>query len=761
MEFGAYLDGLSRHPDTRGRIVHKRFLPGQPPRYGTLDRPLHPHLEGWLRLHGINGLYAHQAAAIESARGGGHVAVVTPTASGKTLCYNLPVLDALLDDPQACALYLFPTKALAQDQLGALAAFDAPGVPASTYDGDTPQRERRSVRERARIVLSNPDMLHVGILPQHFRWKAFFQRLRFVVIDEMHVYRGVFGSNVANVLRRLRRLCTLHGSDPRFICTSATIANPEEFASRLLGLPVTVIGGGGTPTGPRWFVLWNPPLLDGGDQVGGKGRARKSATTEAAGLLADLVRHGVRTIAFTKSRKVTELLSRYAADRLAGEASHLAGRISPYRAGYLPEDRRRIERRLFEGELLGVVSTSALELGIDVGGLDAALLVGFPGTIASTWQRAGRAGRGSDPALAVLIAQDDALDQYLMRHPNYLFEQPCEHAVIDPENRHVLTNHLRAASAEIALVPGDLDLFGERSRGLVDELQAAGELVARRSRWYWAGGPRYPAQEVDIRSASGTVFRIVGPDRRAIGTVEEARTFEQVHPGAIYLHQGEAYLVRVLDLAAHVAHVVPASGEYHTQPRSTIELTVLRTHLSRPWGATVVRFGEVEVSTRVTGFARRQLFTETVLGVEPLDLPSQRLQTTALWFEIPGALEAAVRGQGLDFSGGIHAVEHAAIGMLPLFAMCDRWDIGGVSHPLHPQTGTPAVFIYDAHPGGVGIAEKGYDLIGALMAAAHEVIEACPCDEGCPSCVQSPKCGNLNEPLDKQAALVLLQGLRG
>ncbi|MGQ0548820.1 MAG: DEAD/DEAH box helicase [Armatimonadota bacterium] len=752
MDPGAFLRSLPDRADYRGQIVHTRFLPARGARFGTLERPLHSRLERWLQERGITRLYTHQAAAIEAVRRGAHVAVTTPTASGKTLCYNLPVLEALLDDPEARALYLFPTKALAQDQRDALRAFELPDIPVATYDGDTPERERRAAREGARILLSNPDMIHVGILPQHFRWKPFLSRLRFVVIDEMHVYRGVFGSNVANVLRRLRRLCRLHGADPRFICTSATIANPEEFATRLLGLPVRVIDDDGAPAGPRWFALWNPPLIDEARSV------RRSAITEVTGLFTDLMRREVRTIAFTKARKVTELISRYATRRLGESAPHLAGRISPYRAGYLPEDRRRIERRLFDGELLGVVSTSALELGIDIGGLDAALLVGFPGTIASTWQRAGRAGRGTDPALAVLIAQQDALDQYLMRHPDYLFERPCEHAVIDPENPYILARHMRCAAAEIALIEADIDLFGDRSRDLIHLLVAAGDLTPRRSRWYWTGGGRYPAGGVDIRSARGEIFRIAD-GRRIIGTVEAARAFEQVHPGAIYLHQGEAYLVRDLDVESRLAHVTPTAEEHYTQPRTTIDLTIGPTMETKSWGATQVRFSEVEVSTQVVGYARKQLFTDTVLAVEPLDLPAERLSTAALWFAIPEGLEQRVRAAGLDFAGGIHAVEHAAIGVLPLFAMCDRQDLGGVSYPLHPQTQAPAIFIYDGYPGGVGIVEKGFALFDALTTATREVIAACPCEGGCPSCIQSPKCGNLNEPLDKRAALMLLDGL--
>lgn len=755
MDVGGFLDELRRRAAYRGQIVHARFLPGRAARFGASQPRVHPELRRWLNAREINGLYTHQAAALEAIRRGEHVAVVTSTASGKTLCYNLPVIDVLLADPEARALYLFPTKALAQDQVDILRAFHLPQIAVATYDGDTPQHERRAVRERARLILSNPDMVHIGILPQHFRWKAFLARLRFVVIDEMHVYRGVFGSNVANIIRRLRRLCRFHGARPQFICTSATVANPAEFAGRLLGLPVTVIDDDGAPAGPRWFALWNPPLLDGGRSPAG----RRSASGEATGLFTELVGRGVRTIAFTNARKMTELIARDAGARLRETAPDVAGRISPYRAGYLPEDRRRIERRLFDGDLLGVVSTSALELGIDVGGLDAAVLVGFPGTIASMWQRAGRAGRGTEPSLAVLVAQDDALDQYLMRHPDYLFERPCEHAVIDPTNSYILTRHLRCAAAEIALVESDIDLFGARSRDLIERLVETGDLTFRRGRWHWTGRGRYPAQEVDIRAASGPAFRIVVPPRRSIGTVEAARVFEQAHPGAVYLHQGDTYLVNDLDLTTRTVGVTPAAVDYHTQPKTTVDLAIRRPCASKPWGTTTMRFGEVEVTTQVLGFARKRLLSDIVVGVESLTLPAQRLQTTALWFEIPDELARRVREAGLDFAGGIHALEHAAIGVLPLFAMCDRWDIGGVSYPVHPQTGTPAIFVYDGYPGGVGITEKGYALIDALLAATREVIEACPCETGCPSCIQSPKCGNLNEPLDKRAALMLLQGL--
>ena len=743
---------LRERPGYAGQLVHERFIPPRKARYAELRPALPDPLSRSLGTQGIRRLYSHQVAAIERVRRGEQVVVVTATASGKTLCYNLPVLEALLADSGSRALYLFPTKALAQDQLGALARFALPGIVAGTYDGDTPQPERRRLREQARVVLTNPDMLHVGILPQHHRWAPFFERLTYVVIDDLHVYRGVFGSHVANIIRRLRRVCRLHGSEPVFICASATIANPGEFAGALTGLPVAVVDEDGSPSGPRWVTLWNPPLID-------LARARRrSAYGEASAVLTEFIRRGVRTIAFTQARKITELVYRYARLALERDAPDLAVRISPYRAGYLPEERRSIERRLFNGDLLGVVSTSALELGIDVGELDAAILVGFPGTIASTWQRAGRAGRRTDEALVMLIALEDALDQYLMRQPDYLFARPVEHAVIDPDNPYILARHLRCAALEMPLDDGDAVFFGGHTTAIAQVLEEHGDLVRRRNRWYWAH-QSYPAGDVEVRSA-GEPFRIVeSGSGRIVGTVDGARAFEQVHPGAIYLHHGESYLVSGLNVPQRTATVVPANGDHYTQARSTTDLGIVEVLQRRAWGPTTASFGDVDVSTQIVSFVRKRLFSEEVLGEDALDLPEERLQTKALWFPIPRALEAEVHRRGLDLAGGIHAVEHAAIGLLPLFAMCDRWDIGGVSYPLYPDLGGPAIFIYEGHPGGVGITEKGYALLDDLMRATLEAIEACPCEAGCPSCIQSPKCGNMNEPLDKAAAVVLLKGL--
>ncbi len=744
---------IRREPQYRDQIVHEEQFPARPARFGALQRPLQVPLDDVLRRAGITRLYTHQAEALEAARGGESVIVTTGTASGKTLCYILPVLETLLRDPTARALFIYPTKALAQDQLDALGAFGL-GLCVGTYDGDTPAEERRRLRQEAQILLTNPDMLHVGILPQHFRWTPFLKSLRYVVLDDMHVYRGVFGSHVALILRRLRRLCRLRGADPQIICTSATIANPEEFGRRLTGVPLRVIADDGAPRGPRRFALWNPPLVDRARM------SRRSPYVEASWLLSALVRRGVRTIVFTKARKITELVYRYAAASLE-DAPDLAARISPYRAGYLPEQRREIEQRLFRGDLAGVVSTSALELGIDVGGLDAAVLVGYPGTMASVWQRAGRAGRGEEDSMAVLIALEDALDQYLMRQPAYFFGRPVEHATVDPDNPYVLAAHLRCAVSEIALWPGDEALFGPRMTEVATALEELGVLVRRRDRWH----PRsraYPASGVDIRAASGDLFRIVhGRTRRLIGTVDAARAFEQVHEGAIYLHQGDAYRVTRLDLSARTAVVEPDDGRYYTEARVLTDLVIVRDHTSRPLGEATAHFGDARVTQQVTEYRRKQLFTDTVLGVEPLDMPEQELPTTALWVVLPNRLAEEVEAEGLDLAGGIHAVEHAAIGLLPLFAMCDRWDIGGVSYPHHPETGRATIFIYDGYPGGVGVTEKGFELLDGLLARTLDAIASCPCEAGCPSCIQSPKCGNLNEPLDKRAAVLVLQHLLG
>jgi DEAD/DEAH box helicase domain-containing protein len=727
-------------------VVHVEPLPPRAPRYADPARPLPPPLREALERKGIGRLYLHQALAVDAVRAGESVVVTTSTASGKTLCYTLPVLERILQDPRTRALYVYPTKALAQDQLDELRSLGL-RLWAGIYDGDTPPRDRPYIRDTAQILLTNPDMLHMGILPQHRRWAHVFENLRYVVLDDLHVYRGVFGSHVALVLRRLERICRAYGTQIQFICTSATLGNPGELAQRLLGRPARVISEDGAPRSARHFLLWNPPL-------DASGLFRRSPYREAAELFCILIRHGVRTLVFAQTRRAVELIYRYAADRLPAD---LASRIQPYRAGYLPEDRREIERRLFAGELVGVVSTSALELGIDVGALDAVVLVGFPGTLASLEQRAGRAGRTRE-GLVVLIALADALDQYLMRNPHFLFGRPVEAAVVDPQNPYLLADHLRCAAAELPLAEEDFRLFGDPAREVAEWLVERGELARRGGRLYWRGG-RYPAAEVNLRSGGGGVIRIVDERGELLGTVEEARAVPQVHPGAIYLHRGETYEVQTLDLCQGVARVRWTAADHYTEARTTTDLFIHRECSRRPLGPAEASLYEVEVTTQVVEYACKRLETDQVLGVFPVDLPPQRLRTVAVGLDLPDDLADRVRRAGRDFAGGIHAVEHAAIGLLPLFSMCDRWDIGGVSDPLHPQTGRASIFVYDGYPGGMGFAERAYQVLEEWLEATLEAIRTCPCEDGCPCCVQSPKCGNGNQPLDKAAAILLLEAL--
>ncbi|MCS6802094.1 MAG: DEAD/DEAH box helicase [Chloroflexota bacterium] len=743
-----FIERLRRDPAFSRQIVHVAVLPPRPARYEALERPLPPSLASRLRQRGIERFWSHQAEAINAARRGEHVVIATSTASGKSLCYHLPTLEALEADQSARALYLFPTKALAQDQLRSLATL-APTVEARTFDGDTPPAERQAARARAQILLTNPDMLQVGILPRHHAWSAWLRRLRFVVIDEAHVYRGVFGSHVANVLRRLRRLCAFYGSAPLFIATSATIGNPGEHFRRLVGETATVVTEDGSPHGSKYFLFWNPALLDGAAS------ARRSANTDAAALLVALVRAKLRTIVFTKTRKLAELIARYARDRLEEE---LRDRVASYRAGYLPAVRREIEGRLFRGELLGVIATNALELGIDIGDLAVTVLTGYPGSIASVWQQAGRSGRGREESLAILIALDNPLDQYLVRHPELIFGTPLEHARINPANPKILYQHVLAAAYERPIDLDDLTYFGEELLGAVHDLAESGLLQRRNDRWHLTPRAEYPAGEIDIRSASGRPVALVASGR-TIETIEAETAAYHVHPGAVYLHQGETYLVEDLDLTARVARARPADVPYYTAADEQTELTIRATIDERAAGRTVAALGQVDVRTRVIGYTRRRVFSEEILSRERLDLPPYTFETVAVWWTVPEAARREVERAGRDFAGGLHAAEHACIGLLPLFALCDRRDLGGISTPCHPDTGQPTIVIYDGHAGGVGIAERGYHELEALWSAAAQLLRDCPCEDGCPSCIQSPKCGNNNDLLDKAAARILLEWL--
>jgi DEAD/DEAH box helicase domain-containing protein len=754
MDFDGYLHALKRAPFYHGQIAHVQQLPARVAQYGELESPLAPALEASLQNLGVRRLYAHQTQAVNAARAGRHVTVVTATASGKTLCYNLPVLDAVLEDSRARAFYLFPTKALAQDQLGKLNDFGLfPTVRFATYDGDTPATDRRFIKKGAHIVLTNPDMLHVGILPYHTSWSAFLANLKYVVVDEMHTYRGVFGAHVAHILRRLRRACAFYGAHPQFLCCSATIANPDELTARLTDVTdPLIVNENGAPAGPRTFVFWNPPL------IGAEQAERRSAHIEATALFTDLVTQGIRNITFTKARKSAELILRYARNEFAQSAPELSQRIMSYRAGYTPQERRRIEQGLFQGRLIGVTATNALELGVDVGGLDATVLTGYPGTIASTWQQAGRAGRGSEAALAILIAFDNPLDQFLMRHPDYFFGLPHERAIVDPDNRRILAQHLLCATYERALAPEELTRFGPNARTALETLTEQNKVFYRNGKWHFAGD-NYPAAGINIRSASDSTYKIIDEERgnRLVGTVEGNIAFKTVHPGAVYLHLGETYVVERLEIETHTAYVRPAEVNYYTEARETSNILVLDTRQNRALGGTTACFGEVVVTNRVVGYRRKRLFSDEVLEIVDLDLPEQTFETEAFWFTVPNETLRTLVTEGGDLAGSIHAIEHAAIGMMPLLATCDRWDVGGVSHPSHPDTGLPTVFIFDGYPGGVGIAEATYTTLHELLEATHAIITDCPCAEGCPSCVQSPKCGNNNEPLDKLGARRLLE----
>jgi DEAD/DEAH box helicase domain-containing protein len=754
-----FIARMKRHPDYSDQIVHTEEIAARPARYAAVDVPLPDRLTAALSAQGITRLYTHQAEALDRVRSGQHLIVTTPTASGKSLCYNAPILETLLAEPAARALYLFPTKALAQDQRGKLEALGLRSeIGTATYDGDTPKDERGWIKRHARLVITNPDMLHMGILPYHTAWGTFFRNLRYIVVDEAHSYRGVFGAHVANVLRRLRRVAALYGARPQVIACTATIANPDELFTRLTGLQAETVSDDGAPTGRRKFVFWNPPIYD--PATG----ARKSTNGEATTLFTALVSDGIRTIVFARARKQAELLLTYA--RRAFEATaahaHCADQIISYRAGYTAAQRREIEGRLFRGDLTGVTATNALELGVDIGGVDACVLTGYPGTVASTWQQAGRAGRRQGESLAVLVAANNPLDQFLMRRPEYFFGKAHEHATIDPTNRHILGGHLLCAAYEAPLTDDDCELFGgEKAVYVAHRLCEEDVLAARGDRLVYSG-EAYPAGLINIRSASGNQVVIVDDSRggAVLGTAEEARAFETLHPGAVYLHLGESYVVERLDTDNYRAHVRPATGGYYTEPRTDSHIQILETFASKEWGDTVAYFGQVAVTTQVVGFRQKQLFSDEVLGDHDLDLPEMRFETEAVWYPIPNDISQELTRKNLDLGGGVHAVEHASISLLPLFALCDRNDIGGVSSPYHPQVGAPVIFVHDAHPGGVGIAETGFRLINEWLGATRTLLDECPCESGCPSCIQSPKCGNNNEPLDKAAARTILQGIQ-
>ena len=757
-------------------ITHIERVPARAGRAAPWPTWTEPAVRDAFTAQGIAAPWAHQAAAATLAWEGTHVVLATGTASGKSLAYQLPALNALVRDPKATVLYLSPTKALAADQLRGIARLGMDGIRPAAYDGDTPREEREWIRQHARFVLTNPDMLHHAMLPGHARWGVFLRRLAYVVIDECHTYRGVFGSHVAHVLRRLRRAAARYGSSPTFVLASATSGDPAGTASRLVGLPVTAVTEDASPRGAVTFALWEPPLLPPSTlslpTQGGSGAStarpsaeefvdvelppvRRSALRETADLLADAVAAGTRTLAFVRSRRGAEVVATMTRRALDEAVPGLGERVAAYRAGYLREDRRAIERALLCGDLLALASTNALELGVDLVGLDAVLICGYPGTRASLWQQAGRAGRAGGEALAVLVARDDPLDTYLVHHPEAVFGRPVEATVLDPANPYVLGPQLCCAASEAPLTRADLELFGgEAAATAIQALIAQGMLRQRPSGWYWTHRGR---PEVDLRGTGGTPVAVVESSTgRLLGTVDPGSSHVMLHAGAVYLHQGVSYVVDELDLEDAIALVHQEEPDWSTHARDVTNLSVVSVRSYVDAGPVGLFLGEVDVTNQVVSYQRRRIGSGEIIDTRPLDLPVRELRTMAVWFTVsPDALVAA-GVEPADLPGALHAAEHAGIGLLPLIATCDRWDIGGLSTANHADTEAPTVFVYDGHPGGAGFAERAYGTAAEWLGATREAIVSCVCETGCPSCVQSPKCGNGNNPLSKADAVKVL-----
>ncbi|MDQ1751081.1 MAG: box helicase protein [Pseudonocardiales bacterium] len=744
---------LSGRSPQDASLCHVERVPGQSELLDDWPSWVPEQLVSALGVSGLSAPWPHQVEAADLAWSGRSVVIATGTSTGKSLAYQLPALSAVLCDDRARTLYLSPTKALAADQLRAINSLGVSGVRAATLDGDTPIDDRDWIRQHANVVLSNPDMIHRAVLPQHARWASFLRRLRFVVIDECHHYRGMFGSHVSLVLRRLRRLCTAYGSSPVFVLASATSRAPAESASRLVGLPVVAVESDSAPRGRRTFALWEPPLTP----LRGENNApiRRAAGAEAARLLSDLVIEGARTLVFVRSRRGAELTAltarRHLREAGAGELAH---KVAAYRAGFLAEERRALEADLTAGRLLGVASTNALELGVDIAGLDAVILAGYPGTLASLWQQAGRAGRRGQESLVIFVARDDPLDTYLVHHPEAIFGTSIEATVTDPTNPYVLGPQLCCAAAERALSQADVELFGgPAAESVLAELVTRGLLRRRPSGWYWTDR-NWP--QTDIRGAGGQPVAVVeAVSGSLLGTVDHATAPATVHPGAVYLHQGKSFVVDDLDLDRASAVVHAEDPDWTTNARDVTDIAVLEVEHSRYRDGVGIHFGAVEVSNQVISYQRRRLSGE-ILDEVPLDMPLNRLITKAVWYTLDDALWLDTGLAEADLPGSLHAAEHAAIGLLPLFATCDRWDIGGVSTAQHADTGRPTVFVYDGHPGGAGFAAHGHLVLGQWLAATREAISNCECNHGCPSCIQSPKCGNGNNPLDKRGALSVL-----
>ncbi len=734
-----FLKFLDEDREFQLQVAGYKYIPPVPARYGELT--ISDKFRVAFSQSGIDRLYLHQTATVNLIRGCRNVVLMTPTASGKSLAYNIPVLETIMDDPQSTALYLFPLKGLEQDQLrnlNELSGLLGMGETGKVYDGDTASFARRNIRESLpHVIFTNPDMLHLAIMPFHKKWEEFFRNLKFIVVDEVHSYRGVFGSHVAQVFRRLRRICDFYGSSPRFVAASATIADPSRLAGDLTGLPFETVQESGAPSAGKHFFLVNPI---------------ESPYTVATRLFAQCLRAGIRTIVFTRARKITELIYTWTLNYVP----ELATKISPYRAGFLPKERREIEAKLFSGELLGVVSTSALELGVDIGGLDCCILCGYPGSVSSTWQRAGRVGRQGEESVVVLIAAQDALDHYFMRHPEEFFAKSHEAAVIDAENRNILKKHLACAAAELPLRRDDAVYDMNRHMPVIDELTAEDGLSPGKKGDVWFSVNKHPHREVAIR-AVGDRFALVNEGGRQIGELSGWRVFKEAFPGAIYLHRGRQFRVLELDITKKKAVCQEVKSHYYTQPLSGGETEIIEEQGKRRFGRTEFSWGALRMTHKVTGYDRKRIFDRVRISTHDLTLPEYVFETEGVWTVIDRKTKGEIESGGFDLGGTLHAVEHAAIASIPLFALCDRGDIGGLSHTGFPAFGLPAIFVYDGHEGGVGLSKRAVECPGEWLTATLKIIEECPCTGGCPSCVQDAQCGNRNEPLDKEGAKFLLR----
>ena len=744
------LSELTQNKELGDRIVHIEYIPSKKPEYSKLFPPLSNKLKKALKKKGIEKLYSHQASAINHIRSGENVATITPTASGKTLIYNIPVLESLLSKKNEKFLYVFPIKALAQDQMKTIQEYmellNLDSGEACIYDGDTPSTERSKIKkEIPSIVFTNPDMLHLGIIPYHSGWQELFKNLKYVIIDEVHSYRGIFGSHVAQIIRRLRRICKYYGSNPQFIALSATITNADEFLYKLFGVKFKIVSENGTPSSSKYFLLWNPTF---------------SPYTEATTLLKLFLEKGLKTIVFTKARKITELIYH----RIIEEMPYIASKVSSYRAGYLPEERREIEKKLFLDKLKAVISTSALETGIDVGSLDACILIGYPGTIISTWQRSGRVGRGTKESIIILIGIEDALDQYFIRHPEVFFTSKFESAILNENNPVVLREHILCASSELPFSDRDFDIYDEKiSSNTLKLLKSQGRIKEIVSSKEWVSMFKNPQLYVDIRS-TGERYSIVEQKRqntiKTIGDIDSSRVFRECHPGAIYLHAGIQYMVLDLDTVKKQVTIQETGVDYYTEPRTNNDIEILGISKRKQKGKAIINFGKVKVTEQVVGFVKKKVSGQYIIDEQNLNLPAYTFETTALWINLSKEEKDELLLLSMDLSGGLHGVEHSLISIFPIFSLCDRTDLGGISYTAYgPQTGTASIFIYDGYPGGVGLSEHGFDKIDELCKTTFMLVSECDCYEGCPACIHSPKCGNGNKPLDKDATVKILSNL--